>query len=156
MGYIYPQAAFRIDGLYPPERGQEFGRFGFGVSLDSRFAKQCLETPRPKMERVTRIADETLVRLFDEVCMPHRALLWWKDTCLLHGVSAPGNACDLTSDYSEIERLADGVDESRDVWGWALEYSPHNVDGVRQAYALLSVWLTWYNCVTATLLVKDK
>lgn len=159
MGYIYPQAAFRIDGFSPPEKGQEFGRFGFCISLDAAFAKQCLATPRPKMERVSRIAETTVSRLFGEEPFRNPPINWWKDTCLIHGVGVPGNACDLTADYSEIERLLNRGYEPIDigeVWSWALEYSPHNVDSARQAYGLLSVWLTWYNCVTATLLPVVK
>ncbi len=67
---------------------------------------------------------------------------------MLGFVQVTGNACDIGVAGISCEDII-RMDDDRFV-----EYHPHNVDSVQQAYMLLSLWLEWYSMAFS--LVMDK
>jgi hypothetical protein len=68
-----------------------------------------------------------------------------KPTLLLQYCQVPGNACDLGMDVDDIKRLQEEIRNGKNfdsIMNW-IEYGPHNVDNIPQAYSLLSAWLHW-------------
>jgi hypothetical protein len=60
-------------------------------------------------------------------------------TSLLRWCSVPGDACELGIDGMEV----DYVHRNKKFPEGMLQYGPHNIDNIHQAYALLSIWLRW-------------
>lgn len=64
-------------------------------------------------------------------------------TYLLRWVGVPGDACDLGLEGTELNNLRDFFEGKHNFPPPWIEYTPHNVDSVYQAYALTSAWLAW-------------
>jgi hypothetical protein len=134
---------YRIEGFEP--HGSSFAAHSFSVYLDGGFAKRAFETKLPEQGRknLDLMGREILRSLFgkDRMLRPPYNLV--DDTCLLHFVQVPGDACDLGIDGFVLSNLKERQDWDR------VEYSPHNVDSHTQAYALASLFLKWAHLVEA-------
>ena len=144
---------YRIEGFFPSDTA--LGSYGFAVELDKDLATKALNTEIPEAgyvnlqtmarEMITRVG---LAKKGEQIREPLKFVTnnQGKTSCLLQFCDVPGNACDLGIDGITAGDFAQkGVVERNPV------YNPHNVDHPRQAYALLSAWLTWSDCVEAFL-----
>jgi hypothetical protein len=103
--------------------------------------------PAQGQKNLEAIAKGTLHRLFGKDRMIRPPYHFVDDTCLLHFVQVPGDACDLGIDGSELSEFK----REKDSWKNAINYTPHNVDSHMQAYALLSLFLTWAHIAEAVI-----
>ncbi len=155
---VHKKFFYKIEGFIPPEKGREWGGWGFDVKLDSEIAKKALQTPLNNhaynvfKERGDRIIDGakaffgplfyTKPYYFFRLNGNHENEL----SCLLHYCEVPGNATSLSADYDVKRLLGDNS------YNYSLEYSCHNVDNIFQREALISLWLFWVDliCVLET------
>jgi len=64
-------------------------------------------------------------------------------TCLLHWCKVEGDACSLGIDGTELNSMQNSF-KKKDLSNLKLiGYYPHNIDSMRQAYSLLSIWIQW-------------
>jgi len=132
-----------ISGYLPPSENSQMGGYGFSISLRVSFAKKCL---------LFKITDKQAQRM-NKICKTiHKQIMNFEDrdplffeyldkeqTVLLNFATVLGNACDLGICGFESNRILEMNDDD------FIEYHPHNVDSIKQAYALLSIWLQWYD-----------
>lgn len=141
---IYPNKCYyTISGFSPPSKDMAMGGYGFAIGLNAGFAKKCIQF-NAKMENLSRLNDMGLERLkmiFDYATDKpfHYQEKNDEPTLLLHWVQVPGNACDLGNAGIDTEDILKMKDDD------LLEYYPHNVDSIKQAYGLLSLFLRWYD-----------
>lgn len=132
---------YRVEGFTPPKKGNEMGGYGFSVYLDRKFAidaRQKIIVPKTQ-ERFQEIGKEIIKKLFsNEYIKPPYSFV--EDSLLVQSFHVPGDACDLGSDWGNIDSLKDEKSFRN-----FIEYHPHNVDNVRQAYALFSIFSNWVN-----------
>lgn len=145
---------YRIEGFFPADR-LNLGAYGFAVELDKDFANKALQTEITEegYKNLTKSVETTIRRVGlvgknDRVRTPYNfvANKEGKLTCLLQFCTVPGDACDLG-----IGGIESGDFIARGVINRNPMYQPHNVDHPKQAYALLSAWLTWFNLIEAVL-----
>jgi hypothetical protein len=159
MRFYYPDAPFMVHGFHPPRLSpgdHGMGRWGFGITLGAGFARRCIDVPiTPAMlERSSARAIELLRLLFPE---PHmlgeheQPLAFQGGGFLLTNISVPGNACGLDMDWSDLRDINGLIELGGIHQGLAsgVGLLPHNVDGWRQANALLTLWLDWYQTACA-------
>src|SRR3990167_912896 len=157
---------YRIEGFVPPSRGEtRMGMYGFGVKLDLDFAKQAFQNElSDKFYEVIKSRGERIVRsVFPRDKYIHEPYLFAGNengipsilngnrTFLANSFIVPGNACSLNLDRDETSRLTE-----KNPYPNYVEYSPHNVDSIDQSYALLSLFMTWFDAVDATLSYKEN
>ena len=137
---------YRVEG-FSPDPDLRPGGSGFSVYLDRDFARDALKAKLPARGRknLDTIAKTALHSLFGKELMIRPPYQFVDDTCLLHYVTVPGNACDLGVDGIVMSEFK----KEKESWKNTLEYHPHNVDSHTQAYALLSLYLTWAHMVEA-------
>lgn len=151
---IYPRKPlYVISGFSPPAEGHEMGGYGFSVGLKASFAKRCIKfkMKQENVNRMNEIGEAMLSRIF-----PPKSFnppFHFKDmddeyTMMLGFVQVTGNACDIGTAGVSCEDIIKMRDDDM------VEYHPHNVDSVHQAYMLLSLWLEWYSMAFS--LVMDK
>jgi len=145
---MYPNKCYYvITGFAPPSEGMEMGGYGFAIGLKAEFAKKCLnyKLKKENTDRLNLMGLERIKRVFS---YGDRNPFYFHDmndewTMLLRWVQVPGNACDI----------GDGGLEPKDILNMNdndfIEFQPHNVDGMKQAYTLLSLWLKWFDCAFA-------
>ena len=141
---------YKIVGFSPRE-DMCTGGYGFCVLLDKNLAKKALETElfEKGYNNLETIATSTIkgvgLAKKDERIKPPYHFVRNEDgklTWLLQFCTVPGDACDLGLEWGEINGLK-GEHFYKDY----IDYTPHNVDHVRQAYSLLSIWLFWAEIV---------
>ncbi len=151
---IYPTKPFYvISGFSPPSEGYEMGGYGFSIGLKASFAKRCINFKMKKenVDRMNEIGQSALSRVFPPKSFnPPFNFMDINDgyVMMLGFVQVTGNACDIGVAGISCEDII-RMDDDRFV-----EYHPHNVDSVQQAYMLLSLWLEWYSMAFS--LVMDK
>ena len=145
---------YRIEGLLPTLH-MSMGGYGFCVLLDKCTVDKLLSIPYSRDENITKIAMNTISRIFGE------RNDFWRNPCvfmmmsdgepssLIQYCTVPGDACSLGIDFGDIDGNIKYDGEKK----WVM-YSTHNVDSPTQAYALLSLWLQWMN--TIHVLFKDE
>jgi len=151
---IYPTKPFYvICGFSPPAKGYEMGGYGFSIGLQASFAKRCIKFKinQEKVSRMNEIGEAMLSRVFNSKSF--NPPFHFKDmddeyTMMLGFVQVMGNACDIGTSGVSCKDIMEMPDDA------LVEYHPHNVDSVAQAYTLLSLWLQWYSMAFS--LVMDK
>ena len=137
-----------IEG-YQPSTHMMIGGYGFSVLLKKDIALALLDKEYKEGESISSIAEKHIEFMFGEnhLSRPHYHFMErdGKKSWLLQYCTVPGNACDLGIAFADMNdtKTIDG-----DVY---VIYSSHNVDSSRQAYALLSIWLTWFNIIKSSL-----
>ena len=152
---------YEVSGFFPyMDNGRLLsGGFGFSVYLDRDIARKALAMELPKEGNLNYTGRQILIDSLkfsafeleeDFIHEPYHFLKNddGKLTSLLHWVDVPGDACDLGLHPEEIEELKED-----DYKGW-VEYHPHNVDSLSQAFSLLSLFIYWAN--TMNTVVDDK
>jgi hypothetical protein len=136
---------YRIEGYQPREHG--LGRAGFSAYLDREFAHVCHQTkmPRQGKKNLEAIAKSALHNLFGKDRMMRPPYQFVDDSLLLRYIVVPGDACELGIDGGELGEFK----REEPPWDRSLAYTPHNVDTHTQAYALLSLFLTWADIARA-------
>ena len=142
---MYPNKCFYvINGFLPPHEGNVMGGYGFSIGLKVEFAKKCLnyKITNKNIENLNNYGLERINRIFGH---EDRKPFYFHDvddewTILLRWVQVPGNACDLGDGGLEPKDILKMNDDD------FIEFEPHNVDSMKQAYALSSLWLKWYDC----------
>lgn len=137
---------YRVTGLIP-RADISLGRYGFGIHLDSKFAKRTLDKREMSrtQERISQnFKTDILERLFPKdkkwLLPPFHFV---EDSLLVQSIHVPGDACDLGIDWSDIDEL------KREQPYRTLTYGPHNVDSMQQAYGLLTLFTEWINIAEA-------
>jgi len=143
----------------PPRDGEHsMGGHGFNIRLHGGFAQQLMEAELSDHGRdnLTWKARE----IIDKIMGPSGSLYrdpisFWDERdgikptkALLTNITVPGNACGLDVDWGTLDRLK----RRSDAW---IDYLPHNVDGYKQSYCLLSIFLYWAN-ITGVLINWDE
>jgi len=150
---IYPNKCFyTISGFLPPyDTSSPLGGYGFSIGLNAKFAKKCIEFKVNDYvnERVISDGKNVHTRIFNYChCNPYHFIIDEKNdnyTGLLNFVTVSGNACDLGICGSTIDDIMKMNDND------LVEFHSHNVDSIKQAYALLSLWLFWYDFIYSNL-----
>lgn len=129
---------YRVIGYSPPAKAMTLSGYGFSVNLDGDYARRCVNKKRPEGfdEKLNEFGKNVLRSLWNGMEHIRTPYVFLEDTMLLRFCSAPGNACDLGIDGIDLDRI--DRDET-------VSYHPHNVDSHVQAYALLSVWIMWFD-----------
>lgn len=144
MGKMNERCFYNIQGFFP--RGGMSG-FGFGIDMKSDIARRALSHPMSQKyyDHLQRIGKDIILNSgWEKEFIRKEPYVFaenkeGKVSSLLHYCEVPGDACDLGIDGMQLGRFMDGGDRI------SVKYGPHNVDNTRQAYALLSLWLTWAN-----------
>jgi len=138
---------YRVDHFLPPQ-DTGLGQYGFCVYLDRDFASQTLDKKidsKVQEDFQKRTKEMIVKKVFsDEYILP--PFMFVEDSLLVQSFHVPGNASDLGVDWNTIHSL-----KKDDCFRNYLEYSPHNVDSMNQAFTLLSLFTYWVDCAEATL-----
>ena len=139
---------YKIEG-FQPSTHMMIGGYGFNVLLKKEIALILLDKDYKKGETISKIAESHIEFMFGEnhLSRPHYHFMERdnKISWLLQYCTVPGNACDLGIAFADLNdtKIIDGCEY--------VIYSSHNVDNPRQAYALLSIWLTWFNVLKSSI-----
>lgn len=139
------ESFYRIE-RFEPVQHLDIGAYGFSIELDGDFAQtQKLYEIQPfSLSRLNEMGVKILKKIFPgEGQFIRTPFNFWEGTCLLTNVTVPGNACGLDMSHTDFHSLCSGRAPQESV-----QYAPHNVDNPRQAYALLSLWLKWFDSVS--------
>lgn len=136
--------SYIIQGFRPPaDKGQVAG-YGFSVGLTKEFADKAasIEMSEDQYNRIHSVGNALITREFGYTIFPPYEFVEvdGKRTFLVQHCRVPGSACDLGCAPSNFKSLQDGD---------LLEYYPHNVDHMFEAYTLLSLWLKWWDIANA-------
>ena len=136
--------------------GNSRGGYGFSILLDRELAIQAFNTKMPGEvnQRLNKFAKAIVKEsgLAKTGFLSEREFYrFFNDSWLLQYCSVPGNATNIGIDPSDFDEVEN--DQGLDVVNW-IEYIPHNVDTMQQAYTLLSVWLDWANAMDTILRKK--
>lgn len=133
---------YAISGLHPAEG--MFSAYNFRIELKGDFARRLMGIELPEKENINlnKRLTEVLQRIFPERKMwmtgINHPLGFYGKSCLLMQCCVPGDATDLGIDGSDQDKLV-----KKDI----VLYLPHNVDSIKQAYGLLSLWTLWYEII---------
>lgn len=156
----FDRAIYRIDGFFPPQESGRLGGYGFSIGLDPVFSRKALETEISEqgfknLQKIGRgiVNRVGLAREDDKFILPPYNFFPLagqeprgnhKVSCLLQSCTVPGTACTISVSWSDLSSLRENSTNF-------LEYSPHNIDSLKQAYALLSIWIKWLDLIEAFL-----
>lgn len=128
-------------------KGDKPGYWGFNAELDLgaalKFKGEKLNAKfLPSFQEEARqIISEFNLDNLGIVEHPYRFV---EDSFLLHSIKVPGNGCDLGLSENSKQTLSSRIEENDYVF-FPLKYTPHNVDNLFQASALVSLFLHWAN-----------
>jgi hypothetical protein len=152
---------YRVQGFVPPAKDEtRMGMYGFGIELDLEFAKRAFgkELSDKVHERFQERGKEIVRRTFQKynfIPEPYFfsgnengavSSLRGNRTFLASSFIVPGDACSLDLDWMESSHLKEEKPHQN-----FIEYSPHNVDSMQQAYTLFSLFAKWADIVEATI-----
>lgn len=144
---IYTDEAFYVIGRgFGLGRKGCMGSYGFAIGLDPKYAKRFYEKEitQQQSDNLDRHGKKIVRDIFDLeeesfINTPYHFLKNEKGnlTLLLQWCSVIGNTCDLGIDGMNLDRIKRWQDDS------LIEYEPHNVDTLHQAFGLLTLWNEW-------------
>lgn len=134
---------YRIEN-FPPSRSHSLGSYGFSIYLDREFAISASRILQPKNFYKFCNAIAGFLRDINMEDHPSRHMLFYNNSILLTNISVAGNACGLDVIWNNCIDVISGASERSFGLYKHLAYHPHNVDGIRQAYALIGVFSEWY------------
>jgi hypothetical protein len=126
----------------------EPGGYGFAVVLSAPVATRFLQMKRSDGGNFVEELRQLIIRRFGRSAEHNPEPDFFGDTWLLLGIKVPGNCACFGVDGSTrgtIEKKS----EAREPLRRDLRYSPHNLDTLEQAAAILAVWLYWFNTILA-------
>lgn len=135
---------YRIEN-FPPSRSHSLGSYGFSIYLDREFAIKVSTIQQPKNMLMFYNDISIFLRNIEMEDHPSRHMLFYNDSILLTNISVAGNACGLDVEWNNFTDVISGFSEKSHGIYKHLAYHPHNVDGIRQAYALIGVFSEWYS-----------
>jgi hypothetical protein len=124
---------------FSTERDQGMGMYGCSITLDAEVVKHLLKTKRNPKAPMLEMLQERLVRSLPKHSDP--SIRFYEDTWLLIGMTVGGQCACMG-----IDGGFDPDKASRS----GIRYSPHNIDSVQQAAAIVSAWLLWFNGILPT------
>lgn len=139
-----------IDAPY----GDDFNRsVPVGMTVDADFVSRCLnhKLERKNQESFNNFGIQILRNIFNykEGFFLHDPFFFINDTLLIQGVQVPGNACGV--DLESIDAVLNGGFKISNV----VNYLPHNVDSITQAYSIAVLFNKWVQCAEATMKIGD-
>jgi hypothetical protein len=148
---MYPnETNYVIWGFSPPTKDQSpMGAWGFSIGLKASFAKKCIvkKITKENIDNMTKMGKALVERSFEKdsgIRDPHHFFEQnGEHNMLLKWITVPGNACDLGNAGVNEKQIMEMTDDQM------LEYHPHNVDTMRQATMLLSLFIQWYGFAVA-------
>jgi len=129
---------YEVQEFIPPDESRHLGGHGFGIYLDANFARQAKNFVADDVvqNRFQEFGKDWIIkRLFKKDKFIRDPYMFVENSLLVQSIHVQGDACDLRTDWGEIEYL-DRENSLRE----QIQYSPHNVDSVYQAYALFSLF----------------
>jgi hypothetical protein len=147
--YVYEVPAIRLLENAGP------GGYGFHVYLDSDLA---IKARKKQLEyhtfRIFRKEGTKIVQTFFGKKYKSMPYGFAEDSWLVRGMFVPGDACDLSFNESALnDFLGSGWERmnergAKPIW---VDYSPHNVDNIKQAICLRELFLNWANTANSCL-----
>ncbi len=147
---------YEVQEFVPPDGSIHLGAYGFGVYLDRGFARKVKDFVLDEVDfvqnRFQEMGEKLIVRrLFrKEGGYIRKPYDFVEDSLLIQSIHVPGNACDLGVAWAQIE----DIENERVRKNW-LEYNPHNVDSMAQAFALFSLFTKWVDWSKALVNFED-
>lgn len=151
---------YRITG-YVPVQGGGLHSHSFGIEVHWQFAQAAASIKQEDFqEQAAERAVKRLEIIWPDMEYYRPPLRFYQDSILVTNIQVPGNACGLDASVEDVQELLKPDANKRRAeamrWPHALRYSPHNLDGMRQAYGLLSLWLSWFNVAAAYVAAEDR
>lgn len=154
---------YELGLLIPPEK-EGLGQWGYGVKIKDRLALRARESALTEevFDNLDKKGRIIIQRYFGEyannqVRPPYSFV---DKSFLLKSVDCPGNSCnlyltrldDFTGSNFEQKRKSTLklIEDNQKDYLFGVEYGPHNVDSMIQAFCLQTLWLNWAKCVGAT------
>ena len=142
---IYPNIpSYVVSGFSPPPKGTGQSGYGFAIGLLGKFAKVAakVELTEEQYDKFHTVGSIIMNRDRNHTLFPPYGFteIDGKMTMLLKYCRVDGSACDIGHTNHDLKNLPDTR---------LLEYQPHNVDNMWQAYTLLSLWIKWWEIVHA-------
>jgi hypothetical protein len=135
---------YRLNGFCPPSTPQ-LGGYGYSISLDRDFSKLAASVKIPADMTFFHRTLERMLSVVDMADCPARYIQFYNDTCLATNFTVAGNACGLDIEWHELNDIL----KPESTYPRYLEYWSHNIDSMRQAYALLMIFSHWYEFAEA-------
>ena len=147
---------YQLEGPIPPEK-EELGHWGFSALLDRKFAVKLreIELDQRNCDRLNQEGCEIITGygLNDMgVVTPYGFV---NDSWLVHGIEVPGDSCDLSLKCMDRESFFEtGFEKEKELIKiqqednsglLSVRYDPHNVDNMKQAFCLASLFTHWAN-----------
>lgn len=159
---LFGDCNIRIAGLYPRLDRDSVGDYYFSIGIKKEFAKKAFnrELGEKGYENLQKLGKDMIKKVFgydenESMIYPPYKFVENKEgklTCLFSNLTVPGNACGLDSDFWNLERDLENINEYQNF----IEYHPHNIDNPRQCYAFLSLVTTWDDIMQAILEEKNN
>ncbi len=152
---VYPSEPFYVISGFFPRTDIATSAFNFAIGLKSDFAWRMYhkEMTDSAYERLNKTRNEILKSIDLDFSSPTAYPYKFLDnekgnpTCLLRWCQVYGDACDLGIEGTELNLITDRRLSKNEM----VVYNPHNVDSMKQAYGLLSLWLNWADFAYATI-----
>jgi len=150
---IYPDKPFYVIDGFSCRSDLDMSAYDFSIGLNADFAMKayCKEITELAFNKLDKIAKKMLktIKLDSSFIYPYKFLEneKGKPTLLLQWCNVPGDACDLGIDGFKLDFIKKGKLSQNEM----VIYNPHNIDSMKQAYALLSIWLNWSNFAYANI-----
>jgi hypothetical protein len=156
---MFKNFVYALSGPSPPDNSG-LGWWGFSAYLDRDFAVKLRETSMNERNynRLNKEAREIVTKYdldkMGEIANPYGFV---EGSWLLWGIQVPGNSCDLSLDCDDRESfLENNFEKEKDNIKIqkknkskliALDYIPHNIDNMEQAFCMSSLFTNWANQV---------
>jgi hypothetical protein len=142
------EMVYRLEHLLPPQ-DEGLGRYGFCAYLSTSFAERAvrMELGHEVQTRFQERSKDIIVKRIYGDRYVKDPFMFVEGTLLVQSFHVPGDACSLGVDWHGIDRARKGDGKFRS----DLEYGPHNVDGMKQAFALASLFTYYIECAEASL-----
>lgn len=138
MGISLP---YTIDGFQTtPELGP--GHYGFSITVEESIIRAFLSEKRDEESPLFKDLLNDLKNSVEEVDQSEVRIAYLGDTWLLSRIYAGGSCACFGIDGDDLSDIEDGNFS-------LIRYVPHNIDNSHQAATILSIWLSWFNCLAS-------
>lgn len=133
------KSTYLIEYLVAPALGESrLGMWGFTIKVSSDFVRGVLEVDVSDEEKTRfqhRVGEMVIRRLWNPELYDNWARVQFdEDSALLWTWAVPGDCACMGSRIDYLKADTPYV-----------EYSPHNVDGMKQSMGLLQIFLMWHD-----------
>jgi hypothetical protein len=139
---------YHVTGPFIPKRGEDFGCWGFAITLDALFwadLRGRKMTAEEQRSAALTILSRAIPSSREELLLPeysrHRQVSFEGNSAALCGTEVSGNATILFREEHAFSAFP------RDE---VIVFNTHNVDSPLQAWGLLALFQTWYEAMCAT------